>query len=91
MERLVPNQMTGKPDKTYLAGLRNVVHDITTKGGHAIIDPHNFGRYYGNIITNPASFQAFWHTVASEFAGNPNVVRFCFFTNEAYSLMLQDF
>lgn len=59
MERLVPNQMTGSPDATYMGDLKSVcltdnkcrvqltrqtINAITDMGAHAVIDPHNFGR-----------------------------------------------
>jgi len=39
------------------------------------------GRYYGNIITDTAGFQAFWKTVATQFKSNANVI---FDTNNEY-------
>jgi endoglucanase len=66
MERLVPNQMTGSLDSTYLLGLNTIVNYITnTKGAYAIVDPHNFARYYGNVITDTSGFKAWWKTVAA--------------------------
>lgn len=46
-----------------------------------MIDPHNFGRYYGNVISDTAGFQAWWNTVASRFATNSLVI---FDTNNEY-------
>ena len=86
MERLIPNEMTGKPNAAYLAGLKGIVHHITSKGGHAIIDPHNYGRYYGSIISKPHEFRTFWHTVATAFKGNSKVI---FDTNNEYHDMDQ--
>lgn len=52
MERIIPTEMTGTVNATYEAGLTSIVNYITnTKGAYAIVDPHNFARYYGNIIT----------------------------------------
>jgi endoglucanase len=39
------------------------------------------GRYYGNIITDTAGFEAFWKTVASEFKSDSHVI---FDTNNEY-------
>ncbi|RMJ28091.1 fCBD [Aspergillus sp. HF37] len=86
MERLVPDQMTGSPDPTYMGDLKSTVNAITDMGAHAVIDPHNFGRYYGNVITSTENFAAFWTTVASEFASNPKVI---FDTNNEYHTMDQ--
>nr|AYW35863.1 endoglucanase GH5 [Evansstolkia leycettana] len=86
MERLVPNQMTGSPDPTYLADLKSTVNFITGTGAYAVVDPHNYGRYYNNIITSTSDFAAFWTTVASQFASNPRVI---FDTNNEYNNMDQ--
>lgn len=57
MERIIPTSMTGTMNATYEDGLTSIVSYITnTKGAYAIIDPHNFGRYYGIIITDDAGF-----------------------------------
>ncbi|KGO74899.1 Glycoside hydrolase, superfamily [Penicillium italicum] len=82
MERLVPGTMTSSADATYLASLKNTVNYITSNGGYAVVDPHNFGRYYGNIITSTSDFAAFWTTLASEFASNNKVI---FDTNNEFN------
>ncbi|GIK06707.1 hypothetical protein Aspvir_002357 [Aspergillus viridinutans] len=74
MERLIPNTMTGTPDATYMADLVSTINYITSTGAHAIVDPHNFGRYYGNIITSTSDFAAFWTTVATKFKDNDLVI-----------------
>lgn len=51
------------------------------RGAYAIVDPHNYGRYYNNIISDTAGFQAWWKTVASRFASNSRVI---FDTNNEY-------
>lgn len=38
------------------------------------VQPHNFGRYYGDIITDTAAFAGFWSNVASEFKSNSLVI-----------------
>uniref|UniRef100_UPI003CC92267 cellulase n=2 Tax=Thermoascus aurantiacus ATCC 26904 TaxID=1133049 RepID=UPI003CC92267 len=86
MERLVPNSMTGSPDPNYLADLIATVNAITQKGAYAVVDPHNYGRYYNSIISSPSDFQTFWKTVASQFASNPLVI---FDTNNQYHDMDQ--
>ncbi|PYI05518.1 glycoside hydrolase, partial [Aspergillus sclerotiicarbonarius CBS 121057] len=86
MERLVPDNMTGAADATYMADLKATVKTITDLGAYAVVDPHNFGRYYGEIITSPSDFGAFWTTVASEFVDNELVV---FDTNNEYHDMDQ--
>jgi endoglucanase len=47
---------------------------ITSKGAYALIVPHNYGRYYGNIITDVAGFKAYWKTTAAPFATNSKVM-----------------
>jgi endoglucanase len=81
MERLVPSQLTGSTDANYLGNLTQQVDYITSKGAYAILCPHNYGRYYGNIITDTAGFQAFWKTVAAQYQSNSRVI---FDTNNEY-------
>ncbi|KAJ5464624.1 endo-beta-1-4-glucanase B [Penicillium daleae] len=82
MERLVPNKLTSSPDATYLQGLKSTVEFITSTGAYALVDPHNFGRYYGNIINSTSDFAAFWTTVATQFASNDKVI---FDTNNEFN------
>ena len=86
MERMVPNELTGPIASAYFNDYAAVVDHITQRGGHAIIDPHNYGRYYGNIITNTADFEAFWRKVASKFKSNSRAI---FDTNNEYHDMDQ--
>ncbi|CZR51741.1 probable endo-beta-1,4-glucanase B [Phialocephala subalpina] len=84
MERVIPSTMTGTVNATYLSGLTTYVNYITSKGAYAIVDPHNFGRYNGNIITDYTGFQAFWKTLAAVFASNSKVVFDC--NNEPHDM-----
>ncbi|CAK7238100.1 hypothetical protein SEUCBS140593_010327 [Sporothrix eucalyptigena] len=86
MERLVPNTLTGSFDSAYLQNLTNTVNAITNAGAYAIVDPHNYGRYYGNIITDTNAFGTFWTNLAKKFASNPLVI---FDTNNEYHEMDQ--
>lgn len=86
MERLVPNKMTEPPNSTYLADLKKAVTFVTESGAYAIVDPHNYGRYDGNIITSTSDFKAFWETVAAQFVSNEKVI---FDTNNEYHDMDQ--
>jgi endoglucanase len=74
MERLVPNKMTGSLDAAYLRNLTETVDGITKLGAYALIVPHNYGRYNGEIITSTADFGTFWKTVAAEFKDNDKVI-----------------
>ena len=46
-----------------------------------MIDPHNFGRYYEEVISDAEGFGAWWGKVAGRYAGNELVV---FDTNNEY-------
>lgn len=86
MERLVPDQMTGTMDEAYLANLTETVEYITSKSSsYAMIVPHNYGRYYGEIISSTDDFEVFWKTVAGAFKGNSYVI---FDTNNEVSATL---
>ncbi|CAE6387300.1 unnamed protein product [Rhizoctonia solani] len=76
MERVSPpaNGLTGAFNATYLGDLKTTVSYITGKGGYAVIDPHNFMRYNGNIVTSTSDFQAWWKKLATEFKDDKNVI-----------------
>ncbi|KAI1368907.1 glycoside hydrolase family 5 protein [Xylaria arbuscula] len=74
MERFVPNQLTGTVNATYAQGLDSIVNYITGKGAYAVIDPHNFGRYYSNVITDTNGFGSWWSTMAKRYASNEKVI-----------------
>ncbi|KAL1853567.1 hypothetical protein Daus18300_011771 [Diaporthe australafricana] len=80
-ERIIPSTLTGNINETYYSGLNDIVSYITSKGAYAIIDSQNFGRYYGNVITDTNGFQTYWKTIASRFASNSKVI---FDTNNEY-------
>ncbi|KAJ6079341.1 hypothetical protein N7467_009094 [Penicillium canescens] len=86
MERLVPDSLTGSFDSAYLGNLTSVVKAITDTGAHAVLDPHNYGRYNGNIISSTDNFKTFWQNVAGEFASNDLVI---FDTNNEFHDMDQ--
>ncbi|KAF2261470.1 glycoside hydrolase [Lojkania enalia] len=86
MERLTPNTLTGPFDKLYMGNLTEQVNYITSKGAYAMIQPHNYGRFYGNIITDVSGFKTWWQNVAAAFKDNDLVV---FDTNNEYHDMDQ--
>ncbi|TRX97491.1 hypothetical protein FHL15_001769 [Xylaria flabelliformis] len=86
MERLVPDELTTTAASDYLKNLTATVDYITSNGAYAILDPHNFGRYYGNVITDVDGFSSFWTTVATAFKANEKVI---FDTNNEYHDMDQ--
>ena len=81
MERLVPGSMTSGVNAAYLADMQSLVSHITGKGGYAAICAQNFGRYYGNVITDTNGFKSFWQTVATQFKSDSHVI---FDTNNEY-------
>ncbi|PVH76225.1 glycoside hydrolase family 5 protein [Cadophora sp. DSE1049] len=86
MERILPNGLTSSPDATYLQDMKDTVVNITKSGAYVVLDPHNYGRYFGNIISSPSDFSAFWTTIATPFASNDKVI---FGTNNEYHDMDQ--
>ncbi|KAH8792053.1 glycoside hydrolase superfamily, partial [Hyaloscypha finlandica] len=83
MERIIPTSMTGSVDATYAQGLKTYADYITGKGAYAIIDPHNFARYYGKVIDDYSGFQAL-KTLASLDALNSKVIFDC--NNEPHDM-----
>jgi endoglucanase len=81
MERAIPDELTGTINETYFAGFEEIVAHITGKGAYAVLDPHNYGRYYDEIITDVEAFGAWWTTIATRFADNELVI---FDTNNEY-------
>ncbi|PYI33794.1 cellulase-domain-containing protein [Aspergillus indologenus CBS 114.80] len=86
MERLTPDSITGSFASAYLSDLKSTVQFVTDSGAYAVLDPHNYGRYNGNIITSTSDFQTWWKNVAAEFADNDKVI---FDTNNEYHDMEQ--
>jgi endoglucanase len=81
MERLVPGSLTSGINSAYLADLKSISSYITSKGGYPVICAQNFGRYYGNVITDTNGFKTFWQTVATQFKSDSKVI---FDTNNEY-------
>lgn len=75
MERMLSTtSLTGPLATAYLANYTGTINYITSNGAYAIVDPHNFGRLYGSIITDTAGLQTFWQNLAAQFKSNPLVV-----------------
>jgi endoglucanase len=87
MERLTPNSLTGAFDSNYLGNLTAAVKYITSKGSYAMIQPHNYGRFNGQVITDAAGFKKWWTNVAGQFKDNSLVV---FDVNNEFHDMDQD-
>ncbi|WYZ44574.1 hypothetical protein EsH8_VII_001010 [Colletotrichum jinshuiense] len=86
MERMTPGSLTSAFNSAYLQNLTQVVNHITQGGGWAVLDPHNYGRFNDNIITDTAGFQTWWKNFAAQFKDNSKVI---FDTNNEYHTMDQ--
>ncbi|KAM0323172.1 hypothetical protein ACHAQA_009022 [Verticillium albo-atrum] len=86
MERLATNGLTGAFDAAYLRNLTESVNYITSRGAYAILDPHNYGRFNGAVITNTQGFKTYFQNVAAQFASNSRVI---WDTNNEYHSMDQ--
>lgn len=75
MERMAQGSITASLDEAYLTNYSVAVDYITSNGAYAVLDPHNYGRYSGSIITDTSSFQTFWANMATAFKSNSKVVR----------------
>lgn len=74
MERLSPNGLTGQFNSEYLANLTETCNSITSAGAYCMIEPHNFGRYFGQIITSTSDFGSWWGRLAAEYKTNSKIV-----------------
>ncbi|KAH8830362.1 endoglucanase [Flagelloscypha sp. PMI_526] len=77
LERLVPpaTGLNGTFNSAYLSGLTTIVNYITnTKGGYAVLDPHNFMIYNGATISDNTKFAGFWTNLAKAFLSNSRVI-----------------
>lgn len=86
MERMAPDGLAAAFSPAYLANLTAVVDFVTSlrKDTFAVIDPHNYGRYRNQIITDVAAFKTYWKNQAAPFASNPQVVFDC--NNEPHDM-----
>jgi len=61
-------------DATELSRLDQVVGYARARGMHVIIDPHNYGRYFNNIVGSAAvpndAFASLWRKLAAHFNGD---------------------
>jgi endoglucanase len=65
-------------DAAELARLDGFVDYATGQGAYVVLDPHNYARYYGNIVGSAsvphASFADFWTRLADEYQDNDRVI-----------------
>ncbi|KIO31171.1 hypothetical protein M407DRAFT_19796, partial [Tulasnella calospora MUT 4182] len=74
VERLTPGSLAGSYDSAYMASLKSTVSYITGKGAYAVIDPHNYLRYNGAILTDATAFATWWKNLANQFKDNSHVI-----------------
>jgi len=77
-ERMQPTA-NGPITPAELARLDSVVAYATSKGLSTIIDPHNYGAYFGTTVGVPGGepntmFADFWSKMAAHYASNPKVI-----------------
>jgi endoglucanase len=79
MERMAPNGIDQPFSESYLANLTAVIDFVTglRNDTFAVIDPHNYGRYRNQIITDLAAFKTYWKNQAAPFKDNVQVVFDC--------------
>jgi endoglucanase len=74
-ERLQPTA-NGNLDATELGRLDALVSYATGKGATVLLDPHNYARYYGQVVgagVGDDVFANFWGEVGAHYKGNPLV------------------
>jgi endoglucanase len=61
-----------------LSRLSTIVNYATGEGAYVVLDPHNYARYFGNVVGTAslpnASLADFWSRLASEFKDNERVI-----------------
>jgi endoglucanase len=76
-ERLQQSQ-SASLNAAELGRLESIVDYATSQGAHVVLDPHNYARYFGNVIGSGslpyASFNDFWTRLANEFKDNDKVI-----------------
>jgi endoglucanase len=76
-ERLQPTA-NGELVAAYLAKLDGLVTYITAHGARAILNPHNFARYYGSLVGSAqvpdAVFADLWRRLATRYGSNERVI-----------------
>ena len=64
-------------DPAVLARMQGVVKAATDRGLVVLLDPHDYARYYGQVVGSPAvpdaAFADFWGKTAAQFKNNPRV------------------
>jgi endoglucanase len=75
-------------DRTELGRIDQVVVAARARGMQVILDPHNYARYYGNLIGSSAvpnaAFADFWHRLAAHYRDEPTIWAYALM-NEPYN------
>eukprot|EP01088_Endostelium_zonatum_P016820 TRINITY_DN469_c4_g1_i1.p1 TRINITY_DN469_c4_g1~~TRINITY_DN469_c4_g1_i1.p1 ORF type:complete len:334 (+),score=76.98 TRINITY_DN469_c4_g1_i1:36-1037(+) len=77
-ERMQPT-LNQPLDPQQLAYLTSTVHEVTVvRGAYALLDPHNYARYRGQVIGSGAvpnsAFADFWRRLATQFKSNNKTI-----------------
>ncbi len=71
-------QANGPLNAAELSRIKSFVNYAASKGAAVILDPHNYARYYGEVIGGAnvpvSAFEDFWAKLATEFKNNPHVL-----------------
>ena len=61
-----------------LGRMDTIVNYATSQGAHVVLDPHNYARYFGDVIgsgtVSNAAFADFWTRLANEYKDNDRVI-----------------
>jgi len=61
-----------------LARMDAFVNYATSQGAHVVLDPHNYARYFGNVVGTAAlpnaAFADFWSRLAGQYKDNDRVI-----------------
>jgi endoglucanase len=74
-ERLQPS-LRGNFDEAYFGHLQNSIADVIAAGATAVLDPHNYARYNGQVIGEGIAledFVDFWTRLATHYKDEPSV------------------
>jgi endoglucanase len=76
-ERL-QRSLNGPFDAAELSRLQSIVSYANGRGAFVILDPHNYGKYFSNVIGSPqvpiAAFNDFWTRLANLYRTNNRVI-----------------
>lgn len=71
-------EANGPLNAAELSRIKTFVNYAASKEAAVILDPHNYARYYGDVIGSAnlsvGAFEDFWAKLATEFKNNPQVI-----------------